>query len=151
GEAGPAVERRVGDGAHLEDLLGLEVEDVPGHVDQAAGDGEVDRSVLVDPFLQVLDEGEVPFEERRGGLVLADERAVEHEVPEHLLGRLPGDGGGREQLGGFRFGDRHRASSGGTASGARAFSRPSTSWISSRSIPTTREHPSPRIVTPNRW
>src|SRR5580658_1485523 len=185
------VRRNGGRVARLEDLFRLEVEDAPGHVDEAAGDGEVDRAVLldafeerlgeldevdlprvelllhdeleeerhrllervgddeVDPFLEILHEGEVPLEQHRSILGLAEERTVEDEVPEDLLGRLAGDRVRRGEVGRLRLGDRHCASrAGGAGSGARAPSRLSTSWMSSRWIPSTREHPSPCIVTP---
>ena len=192
-ESRPFVHCGVGHGAQPEDLFRLKIEDVPGHVDQPAGDRKVDRSVLpdalevrfgelhqvdlprvelllhheleeerdrllervgnddVDAFLQVLDEGEVALEQRGGRLALPDQGTVEYKVAEYLLCRLSRDRRRGEELGRLGLGNRQRASRGVTASGARAFSRPSTSWMSSRSIPTTWEQPSPRIVTPKRW
>src|SRR5580658_9107258 len=77
---------------------------------------------------------------------------MEDQVVQDALGGLPLDR--RDRLGELlrlELADRHAAAPGArgaAASGARSFS--STSTISSSLRPTTREQPSPCIVTPNR-
>src|SRR5208282_4356995 len=111
-------------------LLHHELEQEGGRLLVGVGDDDME------PLLQLLDEAEIPFEEGGAVLALAEQGTMEDEVPADLLRGLPRDRRGNLEGGRLGQPQGHRASTGAAASGARAFSRLSTSWISSRRIPT---------------